>query len=259
VSTERERLAAGFQAHRGALTGYLTRLVAREDVAEELVQQTAVRALEQEALPENPDDLRAWFFHVATHLALDHLRRHSTWRETVLDETRERAEASAGFVAESRLLAGSPETRSIARDHLAVCFSCTLRNLPARESAALLLREVYDFTVDEVARVMEASFGQAKGWIQSARATLRARYDDSCALVAQQGACFQCVELDRFFQAGRGDPLAGTARDLDARIAVVREGRDAPLGPWHRRMMRLVSEVLDGAPAPPRGRGSGGI
>ncbi|GMV14434.1 MAG: RNA polymerase sigma factor [Polyangiaceae bacterium] len=240
-----EQVAAAFQSNRKALTGYLTRLVVREEIAEELVQQAAVRALEQESLPEDAAELRAWFFRVATNLALDHLRKHSTWREGVLGETRGRAEADAGFVASSRLMAGSPELKTIAKDHLAVCFACTLRNLRSEESAALLLKEVYDFTVDEVARVMGASFGQAKAWIQSARAQLKAKYDVSCALVAQQGVCFQCVELDRFFRADEGDPLAGSQRDVDARLSIVRERRDAPLGPWHRQMMRLVEEVLD--------------
>lgn len=252
--TTREQVAATFQKNRRALAGYLTRLVVREEIAEELVQQAAVRALEQESLPEDAAEMRTWFFRVATNLALDHLRKHSTWREGVLGETRGRAQEDAGFVAESRLLAGSPEMKTIAKDHLAVCFACTLRNLRHEESAALLLKEVYDFTVEEVAGVMGASFGQAKAWIQSARAQLKAKYDASCALVAQEGVCFQCVELDRFFRADEGDPLAGTERDVNARLVLVRERREAPLGPWHRQMMRLVEDVLDDGPSVARGR-----
>lgn len=252
--TTREQVAATFQANRRALAGYLTRLVVREEIAEELVQQAAVRALEQESLPEDAAEMRTWLFRVATNLALDHLRKHSTWREGVLGDTRGRAEEDAGFVAESRLLVGSPEMKTIAKDHLAVCFACTLRNLRHEESAALLLKEVYDFTVEEVARVMGASFGQAKAWIQAARAQLKAKYESSCALVSQEGVCFQCVELDRFFQADQGDPLAGTERDENARLAIVRDRREAPLGPWHRQMMRLVEDVLDDGPSVPRGR-----
>ena len=252
--TTREQVAATFQSNRKALAGYLTRLVVREEIAEELVQQAAVRALEQEGLPEDASEVRAWFFKVATNLALDYLRKHGTWREGVLDETKGRAEQDRGFVAESRLLAGSPEMKTIAKDHLAVCFACTLRALRPEESAALLLKEIYDFTVEEVARAMDASFGQAKSWIQSARAQLKAKYAASCALVAQQGVCFQCVELDRFFRADQGDPLADTTRDVDARLAIVRARRDVPLGPWHRKMMRLVDDVLDDGPAISRPR-----
>lgn len=242
-----ERLARGWQSCRGELTGYLRRLVAREDVAEELAQQAALRMLEAEGAPEAPGDIRAWLFRVATNLAVDHLRRHSTWREEVLERTRGRCERDEAFLAESSLLRGSPEMKSIAREHLAVCLACTLRNLRPEESAALLLREVHGFTVEETARLLDASFGQAKGWIQSARAGLSDRYGRTCALVAKEGACFQCVELDRFFEAGAGDPLAGTARDLDARLAILRENRETPLGRWHRRMMQLVEEVLEGS------------
>jgi RNA polymerase sigma-70 factor (ECF subfamily) len=142
---------------------------------------------------------------------------------------------------------GSPETKAIAREHLAVCLSCTSRNLKPEESAALLLKEVYDFTNDELAEMLGATFGQAKNWVQSARVKLTARYGETCALVTQKGVCYQCVELDQFFTANRGDPLAGSDRSLDARLAILRDLRATPLGPWHRRMMRLVDELLDEA------------
>ncbi len=60
--------------------------------------------------------------------------------------------------------------------------------------------------------------------------------------------CFQCVELDRFFDAHRGEPLARTNGDLEVRPALVRERREAPLGRWHSKMMRPVDEVLGGPP-----------
>lgn len=48
----------------------------------------------------------------------------------MLVDARDRAIADAGFVAESQQMRGSPELTAIAREHLAVCFVCTLRNLP---------------------------------------------------------------------------------------------------------------------------------
>jgi RNA polymerase sigma-70 factor, ECF subfamily len=245
MNVDAAALATAYQVNKRALTTYLTRMVVREDIAEELAQQTAVRALEQPALPSAPDELRAWLFRVATNLAIDHLRRHGTWREEMLTDTRARAMASEGFVAASRLLVGNPETRSVAKEHLVVCFSCTLRNLEPQESAALLLKHVYDFSVEEVACIMDATFAQAKNWIQAARAKLRDRYASSCALVSQTGVCFQCVELDRFFGANAGDPLADTKRDVDARLAVLREQREQPLNAWHRGMMGLIAEILE--------------
>ena len=143
--------------------------------------------------------------------------------------------------------------RRCAREHLAVCFACTLRNLPPQQAAALLLREVYAFSTAETAELLEATVVQVKNWIQQARRIMEERYAHSCALVTKQGVCHQCVELDGFFNGRSRDPLDGTARNLKARLAILRETRKAALGPWHRRMLRLVDEVLEaGAPGTAR-------
>lgn len=174
---------------------------------------------------------------MVNHLGIDHLRRHSTWRESVLHEVRDRGEGSEAFLHMSRSLRGSPETKVIAREHLAVCFLCTARNLTPLESAALLLKEIYGFSLAEAAEMLEARPAQVKNWLQDARGAMEQRYAATCALVAQGGACHQCVELDGFFNGTRAGPLQGAARRLDDRLAVVRAGRDGELRPWHRAML----------------------
>ncbi len=138
----------------------------------------------------------------------------------------------------------SAEMKTIAREHLMICFSCTLRNLKPFESAALLLRAVYGFTVNETAEVMEVGFVQVKNRIQSARKKINKRYADSCALIAKKGVCFQCVELDNFFNSKNRNPLEDTKGDIDARLDILKENRTTLLGPWHKLMMQLIDEVL---------------
>ena len=123
MSTEAQGLLAQtYQQSRRELRSYLTRIVLRPDVAEELVQQAAVKLVEagqgDKDMPDNADGMRAWLFRVGTHLAIDHLRRHSTWRENIMLEAREVAEGSEAFLSESALLRGSAETSAIAREHL---------------------------------------------------------------------------------------------------------------------------------------------
>jgi len=233
-----------FEAHRRELRAYAERVVARPEIADEIVQQAALRMLEADTVPAEPG-LRAWLFRVTTNLALDYLRRHSTWRETILEDTKARAEIDEAFVAESQSLRGSPEVAAIAHEHLTVCFSCALRNLPPHQAVSLLLTEVHGFSHDEVAGMTGATFGQVKNWIQTARATLNARYQKTCALITKEGVCYQCVELSEFFNGRAVNPLDHTRRDLDARLAMLRDARETTLGPWHRIMMRLVDEVLD--------------
>jgi RNA polymerase sigma-70 factor (ECF subfamily) len=241
-----ETRAALYERYRRELVNYATRLVVRASVAEELAQEAALRLLQDERLPDDDGQIRAWLFRVVSNLAIDHLRRHSTWKELVLVDTRERAVADPEFVAESQQMRGSPETAAIAREHLAVCFACTLRNLAPKQAAALLLREVHGFSTAETAETLEASVVQVKNWIQQARRTMEERYAHTCALVTKQGVCHQCVELDAFFNGQHRDPLDDTARNVEARLAILRETREAALGPWHRRMLRLVDDVLEG-------------
>ena len=244
MSTSQAR-AESYERHRLELVGFTTRLVARNDVAEELVQEAAVRLLRHEDLPDDDAQIRAWLFRVVSNLAIDYLRRHSTWKELVLVDARGRAEADHGYMADSMRLRGSPEMAAIAREHLAVCFACTLRNLPPRQSAALLLREVHGFSTAATADTLEATAVQVKNWVQQARRSMTQRYGHTCALISKNGVCYQCVELDDFFNGRRRDPLAGTDRTLAARLAILRETRRAALGPWHRRMLQLVEDVLN--------------
>ena len=241
---KQDERATAFEESRAELITYATRMVVRPDIAEELVQEAAVRLLQREEPLPDAKDIRPWLFRVVSNLAIDHLRRHSTWRELVLVDARGRADANPAFVAESMELRGSPELSAIAREHLAVCFACTLRNLNPQHAAALLLKEVHDLSTAQVAEAIGATTSQVKNWLQQARRTLEERYAHTCALVTKQGVCHQCVELDGFFNDQRRDPLDGTSRTLEARLTILRETRERALGPWHRRMMRLIDEVL---------------
>ena len=240
--------AESYERHRRELVNYATRLVVRESIAEELVQEAALRLLRDERLPDEDTQIRAWMFRVVSNLAIDYLRRHSTWKEMLLIDTRERAEADLAYVAESLQLCGNPEMAAIAREHLAFCFACTLRNLPPLEAAALLLRDVHDFSTNDTAEALDATPIQVKNWIQQARRTMEERYGHTCALVTKKGVCHQCVELDGFFNRQQRDPLTGTRRDLSARLAILRATRQSALGPWHRRMLKLVEDILERGP-----------
>lgn len=237
--------ADSYERHRRELGNYATRLVLRHSVAEEIVQEAALRLLSEPELPDDDAQVRAWLFRVVSNLAIDYLRRHSTWREMALQDTRKKAEADPVFVAESVALRGNPEMAAIAREHLAVCLACALRNLPPQQAAALLLREVHGFSTAETASTLEVTPIQVKNWIQQARRVMTDRYAHTCALVTKQGVCYQCVELDDFFNGQQRDPLAGSARTAAARLSILRDTREAALGPWHRRMLMLVDDILD--------------
>ena len=236
-------LSDQMEGARRELTAYLSRLVLRPQVADELVQTTFLRALESvQHLPPSVEGVRAWLFRVATNLAIDERRRHGNWRETLLHDLRDVAVADPDYVARSRALSGSPETRAIAREHVVTCIACTLANLPEHRAAALLLKEVHGFTLTETAELLGASAVQVKNWLQEARAHMDTHYGQTCALLTKNGVCHQCTELDGFMAAHQGNPLNDDA-SLDARLRIATELRGQPWGPWHRMMFDLVDEL----------------
>lgn len=225
------------------LNAYLCRLVVRPHVAEELTQTTFMRLFENgPAAPIGPHSTRAWLFRVATNLAIDELRRHSSWRENAVLDLRVVAESDPSFVALSEALVGTPETKTVAREHLTVCFVCTLKNLPEHKAAAFLLKEVHGFTLAEIADLLQATETQAKNWLQEARAHLRTRYEQTCALITKQGVCYQCVELGDFFHSGEGNPVSGASDHLDARVSILNELRSRPPGKWHSVLLKLLDD-----------------
>lgn len=239
-----EAIAEEYERLRPELTTYLTRLVLRPQVAEDLAQTAAVRALEAaDRAPAARGELRPWLFRIATNLAVDERRRHGSWRESQFFDVRAEATSRPEFVQFSEGLRGSPELAAIAREHLVVCFACTMGQLAPEQAAALLLREVYGFTTEETAGILGARFAQVKNWLQAARAAMEARYATTCALIRKEGVCYQCVELDDYFGARRGNPLAGSNGAIDSRLAVVRELARRQLGAWHRQVMRIFDEL----------------
>lgn len=241
-----DALTSHFESLRGELHAYLCRLVVRPQVAEDLLQTTYLRCLEAcDRLPDTDKGIRAWLFKVATNLAFDELRRHSTWREHMILDLRDAVEAKTSLVEKSRSLASTPETRAIAREHLVACLACTLRNLPEHKAAAILLKEVHGFSIGEAADLLDASAGQVKNWLQEARRYMTAHYGATCALISKTGVCHQCSELDEFFAAGQGDPLSGNT-DMTARLDIARELRGHPWGTWHRTIFELLDELESG-------------
>lgn len=228
------------EAARTDLLRYVTRLVVRPETAEDIVQTAMMRAL---SAGLSAEERRRWLFRVASNLAIDELRRQKRWGESALLDARSRAESDDAFVSASVAMRGTPEVTSIARQHLAFCFGCTLRNLDGFRAAALLLREVYAFSVEEVAEILGASPNQAKNWLQEARAAMTARYERTCALISKQGVCYQCSELAEFFNGAAENPLERTAGTVADRAAIVRQMDEKGLTKWHRLLLAVLDEL----------------
>jgi RNA polymerase sigma-70 factor (ECF subfamily) len=66
---------AAYREYGPALLRFLRRLSQTRSLAEELVQETFVRAMQAANIPEREGDLRPWLYRIATNAAIDRLRR----------------------------------------------------------------------------------------------------------------------------------------------------------------------------------------
>jgi RNA polymerase sigma-70 factor (ECF subfamily) len=158
VSSSRDaidaRLTEVLREERGRLVGALVRILRDWDLAEELVQDAAVAAVEHwpaEGIPRNPG---AWLMTTARRRAVDRLRRQARYRERMQQLT---AEASAMSQSEPT---GGPMG---ADDRLPLLFTCCHPALSREAQVALTLRTVGGLETAAVARaflVPEATIAQ---------------------------------------------------------------------------------------------------
>jgi RNA polymerase sigma-70 factor (ECF subfamily) len=237
-----ELVAAAWEENRPELLRFARGMVIRPEIAEDIVQTAGQRAITASDIPAQRPDVRRWLFRIVSNLAIDELRRQGRWSESIVLDARTLGENDRAFVTASEAMRATPEVAAIASQHLAFCFSCTLRSLAPHRAAALLLVEVFGFTVKETAAILNASPGQAKNWLQEARASLEARYAETCALINKKGVCYQCSELSMFFNGRSDNPLAAAGGDIDDRFRILRETKRLGLSDWHRLLIRIIEQ-----------------
>jgi RNA polymerase sigma-70 factor (ECF subfamily) len=231
------------------LRSYVARLVAHPADAEDLVQDTLARAMATLDSLRDPGAFRTWLFRIATRLCLDHLRRRSRWRVDAQIDGANHFVSTPSLMSRLHEQAQAPDFRFDFREHIAYCFTCVGRSLPPEQQAALLLGDVFALSGREAASCLEMSESVYRHHLAAARKHMRSVYEDRCALVNKQGACYQCSALrDECPPARRGDPPTLLVGDDDeqrfaARLEVV-AGADLA-GGSSASLHRLLLKVLD--------------
>lgn len=151
-----------FRAHEPEVTGYLWRMTGDVHTARDLSQETFVRAWQHFDRVGAYDRPGAWLIHVATNLALQHLRRRGApvGAAMPLDEAVHPA-------------ASDPGRRIVERDLVRE----TLLELSPRWRAVLVLREVHGLSGPEVAEALDMSPETVRVTLWRARAQFRAFYE----------------------------------------------------------------------------------
>lgn len=156
--TDVERL---FRTYNAALVRYLTRRLGDRDWAEEVAQETFIRALRQESIANE----RAWLFAVATNLVRDEARKDARRRRHLALL----AEQQRDSVSEQ-----APTTLERAQE--AALARKAVDALAERDRLALLMREE-GLDYNEIAEALELSPGSVGTTLSRARRRLVESYE----------------------------------------------------------------------------------
>ena len=152
-----------FRTYNAPLVRYLTRRLGDRDWAEEVAQETFLRALRQDRI----DNERAWLFAVATNLVRDEARKDARRRRHLaLLAERERAEGPA-----------EQEPTSLERAQEAAMARRAVDALAERDRLALLMREE-GLSYEEIAVALDLSPGSVGTTLSRARRRLVEVYEE---------------------------------------------------------------------------------
>jgi RNA polymerase sigma-70 factor (TIGR02960 family) len=186
AAPNQDRFAAETERFRRELLAHCYRLVGSAHDAEDLVQETYLRAWRSYGGFEGRASIRSWLYKIATNVCLTALEPRRirvlpsgltrpyngpdrppspvapgevSWLEPLPD----------GWIAPAD---DDPAAVVVARESLRLALIASLQHLPARQRAMLILREVLAFSAAETAEILDTTTAAVKSGLQRARARL---------------------------------------------------------------------------------------
>ena len=246
--SEFSRLA---EPHRRELQVHCYRLLGSLHDAEDLVQETLLRAWRRLDTFEGRASFRAWLYKIATNACFDALDKRP--RRALPPDMHPPADPANPFEPPrldpiwleplpDDLIADSgenPEARYSARESVTLAFLAALQSLPPRQRAAVILCDVLDWRASEAADCLALTVSAVNSALHRARATLTRLYHGQGREVVRATYDSRTRDLlDRYMRAWE-------AADVDALVGLIKE--DAvfampPMPTWFhgREAIRLV-------------------
>jgi len=176
--------AALAERYRREIQVHCYRMTGSYDEAEDLVQETFLRAWRARDGFQGRASARTWLYRIATNTCLDLLRRTARrpqryepipgmhhgdgepparipWLQPCPDDEVPLDEGE------------SPESAAVSRETLELVLLAAIQHLPPRQRAALVLRDALGLTAAETAEALETSVASVNSALQRARPTLR--------------------------------------------------------------------------------------
>jgi RNA polymerase sigma-70 factor (ECF subfamily) len=192
---------SAFINYQPELTSFLFRLVASKQDAEDLVQDTYIKASTKlNTYQEEKASLKTWIFTIGLNSAKNHLLKMKRWGENDLTTCQEYHSKSPERMEEiGKVFHSTPDARFEMKEHLDYCFTCITKTLELTQQVCLLLKDVYGFKQQEIIKITNLSEGKVKHGIADARRNMKRIFHNRCALINKNGICNQCTSLNGIF------------------------------------------------------------
>ncbi|MCL1871231.1 MAG: RNA polymerase subunit sigma-70 [Promicromonosporaceae bacterium] len=220
------------EVHRGELVAYCYRMLGSVHDAEDLVQDTLLRAWRAR---DNYDPARAsvrtWLYRIATNVCLTALQQRARRPlPSGLGAPSTDTETPLVPAPDIPWLEPFPDARYDAdvRGDVRLALVAALQLLPAKQRAALVLRDVLDLSAAEVAEQLGTSVAAVNSALQRARAAL-AGHDDTTA-VAEPGDPQARAAVERYVAAFEAADVPAIVRLLTDDVVM----EMPPVDLWYR-------------------------
>ena len=172
------------EKYRARLTRYIRYLLHNAAEAEDLTQETFIRANQQQSTLRDPGALESWLYRIATRISLDRLRQQKRTAGRLVDVPAE--ELPIMDQAQP-----SPFT-VIQQAEMSECVDRYTADLPDRYKAVLLLHDADGLTAEEIARLLGLPLTTVKMRLHRARQRLKGSLNNACAFGRDDRGVFIC-------------------------------------------------------------------
>ncbi len=225
-------IQSSFLDIKDQLASYLYRLTANKEDMEDLLHDTFIRVSEKIETFEARSSFKTWVFTIATNLAKDNKRVKNRWEIDAQDKCKNAAAANLAY--QDRMMSAynnQLEKQFDIKEHINFCFTCIAKNLSLEKQITIVLKEIYDFKRTEIAEILGISEGVVKHLLFDGRKELQEKYQNRCALINKNGVCYQCSQLNNYFQKDNSatnkiaqlglDSSNNTEQNLDKRFELI--------------------------------------
>ncbi len=161
------------ERHRSAIARYIRKMVRDSTEADDLTQETFLRAFRERSTLKDDSALLSWLYQIATHVCLDCLRRRSRM------QTRNDEQHSEDLEIEDKH-AESP-LAVVQRREMSDCVQRYVASLSDTYRAVLLLHDVDGLSAVEISELLGLPLTTVKMRLHRGRRKLEAMLHQACA------------------------------------------------------------------------------